>query len=107
MSPQSSSPPGAVDVSRIANPPTCPLWRAVSRARNCVSRLVSCRILRRIVADPAQEGRGLADLQLERGDAAAALAVGGRHVEGVGALLDRLLELELDGAGLGQLGQLA
>ena len=35
------APPGAVDGSRIASPPTCPLWRAVSRARNWASRLVS------------------------------------------------------------------
>ena len=29
--------------SRIASPPTCPLWRADSSARNCASTLVSCR----------------------------------------------------------------
>src|SRR5437588_773572 len=40
----STTPPGAVEGSRIARPPTCPTWRALSRARNCASRLVSWRI---------------------------------------------------------------
>src|SRR3954451_21408374 len=44
MSASSSFPPGAVEGSRIARPPTWPVWREVSSARNCVSRLVSCRI---------------------------------------------------------------
>src|SRR5207244_3857924 len=44
MSARSTLPPGAVDGSRIARPPTCPVWREVSSARNCVSKLVSWRI---------------------------------------------------------------
>src|SRR3954451_17961024 len=35
--------PGAVSGSRIASPPTWPVWRADSSARNWASRLVSCR----------------------------------------------------------------
>ena len=35
-----------VDASRMATPPTCPVCRGVSRARNCASRLVSCRTYR-------------------------------------------------------------
>src|SRR4051812_29469919 len=44
MSLQLRAPPGAVDGSRIARPATCPACRAFSNARNCASRLVSCRI---------------------------------------------------------------
>src|SRR4051794_41900598 len=44
MSASSSLPPGFVDGSRIARPPTWPVWRDVSSARNCVSTLVSCLI---------------------------------------------------------------
>src|SRR3954454_20786354 len=44
MSASSSLPPGAVEGSRIASPPTWPVWRDVSSARNCVSTLVSCRM---------------------------------------------------------------
>ena len=43
-SPQPKLPPGAVDGSSIARLPTWPVWRAFSRARNCASRLVSCRM---------------------------------------------------------------
>ena len=34
----------AVDASSIARLPTWPVWREFSRARNCASRLVSCRM---------------------------------------------------------------
>ena len=39
-----TSPPGAVEGSSITRPPTWPVCRSFSRARNCMSRLVSCRI---------------------------------------------------------------
>src|SRR4051812_11047664 len=45
-----SDPVAVVDGSRIARPPTCPYVLGDSIARNCASRLVSCRIspLRRL-----------------------------------------------------------
>src|SRR2546423_733062 len=43
MSPSPSVPSGVVEGSRIARPATCPDWRVVSSARDCASRLVSCR----------------------------------------------------------------
>src|SRR5688572_24644403 len=46
MSDASSVPPGAVAGFRIATPPTWPVWRGVSSARNWASRLVSCLIAR-------------------------------------------------------------
>src|SRR4051794_41244989 len=60
MSASSSLPPGAVEGSRIASPPTWPVWRDVSSARNCVSTLVSCRMAR-IIFERVRSRRELYD----------------------------------------------
>src|SRR5688500_17910130 len=84
MSLQSRLPPGAVDGSRIATPPTCPVWRGVSSARNWASRLVSCLIAwdsalaqacQSQVAQKSPSRRDLARRQRDVPDAAVAHSV--------------------------------
>src|SRR4051794_2735086 len=83
MSASVSEPLGVVEGSRIARPPTCPLWRGVSSARNWASRLVSWRMAG---GQPLGGPPGARRLERgERGVEARELAQGGRQPAAVPA----------------------
>src|SRR3954453_3632136 len=99
MSSMSSLPPGRWESSRIASAPTCPLWRGVSSARNCASRLVSWRMSSVSYPRPSEStGRTGERLRTDLGDRAAAREAH-RQIEVGGEVAEDLANAVLPGYG--------